>query len=162
MQKIRIKTAGLYETINKQRLDKDAWPGTINLPEFIEIEIEGELLEGGTVEKCCRKCLNSQKRCSNPDCIGCHNKKEKGYKWLDIKIEAKGKDFNRETPNEKCGHGTNEGMCAACCQISLNTAKEEVKLPEKLVYKSDTNIQIKTLADTVNQLRDYLASKENK
>lgn len=146
---------------------------TYDTPAFYELE--GELLEGGgTVEKCCGE-LHEQYPTMGCMCL-CHNKKEESLENKLVKIlaehvgetganedavevlerllkEHKCPLFNRETPKEEIDWKIKS--------IGV-VPKEEVKLPNRLEYKSDTDIQIKTLADTINQLRDYLASKENK
>lgn len=167
MQKFKVTKEELYKVLTDAHTFMwDEVPGIVQL--------EGELLEGGgtveklghkctdgiacncpTVEKCCEVCRGGPKLCM--DC-SCHHKKETTM-WTSPVGGIGDEDFNRETPKEKFPVYKHplEGS-----DFLKGNSKEEVQLPNRLEYKSDTDIQIKMLADTVNQLRDHLASKENK
>lgn len=121
----KIKTAGLYEAINKQRLDKEAWPGTINLPEFIEVEVESHTTPD--TDKCCYYCVTGKECdgvCGNFRCI-CHQPKEC--------------TFNKEMEGGNC--------------------LQHPKLPQKIDLNF-YNQPFRALQDKVNEILDYLASKE--
>lgn len=69
MQKFKIQREKLADA-----LPGVEWRDLQYLPDFIELE--GELLEGGTVEKCCMFCLKDNdyevRKCNS---CPCHNKK---------------------------------------------------------------------------------------
>lgn len=88
------------------------------LPEFLILE--GELLEDGTVEKCCEKCFDENHwaqrinkvtndgfplshYCKNKQCC-CHNKKEECPACVNkgaFHLFGCKNEFNRETPKEE-------------------------------------------------------------
>lgn len=132
------------------------WGGKIDyasLPD--EVILEGELLEGGgTVEKCCVKCVYFHPfsvHCANLSCE-CHNKKEK-----------------------KCPHGVYGLGCALCFEddgtptgFNRETPKEEVQLPEKMlpgIFTLGSQSALQPLGPMelkINEILTYLASKEKK
>lgn len=134
--KVRIKTAGLYDTLNKQRLDKDAWPGTINLPEFIEVEVESTIETTGV------------KNCIFPTAIDCfvgntycprHSKTPKitGLTEEISELGYKPKEHSKEFP---------------CCYV------KEVQLPEKLEWKYVGYESTVGFTTKINEIITYLES----
>lgn len=107
MQKFKIDREKLLEGLNGSKT------GFIyNLLELPDtLILEGELLEGGMVEKCCLGCFQynlayNKGFCINPECIGCHNKKEEKKCCRDFFVNnilmhrTSCPNFNREKKEE--------------------------------------------------------------
>lgn len=152
MQKFKVSTKEFERAISHVT--------RYGLNELFEIVLEGELLEGGTVEK---NESHDKPCCRNSGTCGCfcHNKKEEKtcicYKCLPSCL-CDCHDFNRETPKEL----TDEDLDKS---IEL-LVKEEVKLPEKLlpqVFRHGSAFAIESLKPTelkLNEIIDYLKAHE--
>lgn len=233
MQKFKVKKSEIANAVFP--VSRQDW---LKEPDYLILE--GELLEGGTLETCCEHFPGSRKewlcacpchhkkvglegllcdvnecrcgtchkeekccppccgafqgfdkkpgKCLKPDCW-CHNKKEVCTQCATNEyngctgiictkscpckkeektacahcLESKGhlegcKYFNRETPKKcpTCGHSKEMGTVARC---TSEFHKEEVQLPEKLIWDKQT-ANAKEIYWTVNAILDYLKAHE--
>lgn len=115
--------------------------------------------------------LNCHNKKEEKDCMyggicahdACFNRetKEEGYdpRWPNGVTDTSSlRDFNRETPKKcpTCGHSKEMGTVARC---TSEFHKEEVQLPEKLIWDKQT-ANAKEIYWTVNAILDYLKAHE--